>query len=95
MLLIETVLWMAAPGRFMDPVFHLITGGAILGSFFYASDLFTSPATPAGKLIAGAAIGLLTLVIRNFSPLPEGIALAILIVNGFTPLIDAKTLREP
>ena len=85
----EGLLWIFAPGRFMDPIFHLITGGAMLGAFFMATDLTTSPMTPKGKLIFGAGIGVITMCIRNFGAYPEGISFAILIMNGFTPLINA------
>ena len=86
----EGLLWIVAPGRFMDPVFHLITGGAMLGAFFMATDLTTSPMTPLGKIIFGIGIGVITMCIRNFGAYPEGISFAILIMNGFTPLINAK-----
>jgi electron transport complex protein RnfD len=89
-LLFEGVLWMAAPDRFMDPVFHLITGGVMLGAIFMATDLTTSPMTPLGKIIFGVGIGVITICIRNFGAYPEGISFAILIMNGFTPLINAK-----
>ena len=88
--LFEGILWIFAPDRFMDPVFHLITGGAMLGAFFMATDLTTSPMTPYGKLLFGAGIGVITMCIRNFGAYPEGISFAILIMNGFTPLINAK-----
>jgi electron transport complex protein RnfD len=88
--LFEGILWMMAPERFMDPVFHLITGGIMLGAFFMATDLTTSPMTPVGKLIFGIGIGVITICIRNFGAYPEGISFAILIMNGFTPLINAK-----
>ena len=86
----EGLLWIVAPGRFMDPVFHLIAGGAMLGAFFMATDLTTSPMTPLGKTIFGIGIGVITMCIRNFGAYPEGISFAILIMNGFTPLINAK-----
>lgn len=86
----EGILWLIAPGRFMDPVFHLITGGVMLGAIFMATDLTTSPMTPLGKIIFGVGIGVITMCIRNFGAYPEGISFAILIMNGFTPLINAK-----
>lgn len=94
MFLLEGIFWMAAPGRFADPVFHLITGGAMLGAVFMATFPETLPATSAGKLIFGAGIGVITILFRNFGPYPEGIALAILIMNGLTPLINSKTLSK-
>jgi Na+-translocating ferredoxin:NAD+ oxidoreductase subunit D len=89
--LFESILWIASPGRFMDPVFHLITGGATLFAFFMATDPKTSPVTPLGKLLAGISIGLITIAIRNFGAYPEEMFFAILVVNGFTPFINAKT----
>lgn len=89
-LIFEGLLWIVAPGRFMDPLFHLITGGVMLGAFFMATDFTTSTMTPGGKIIFGVGIGVITMFIRNFSAYPEGIAIAILIMNGFTPLIKAK-----
>lgn len=89
--LFESILWIASPGRFMDPVFHLITGGATLFAFFMATDPKTSPETPIGKLLAGISIGLITIAIRNFGAYPEEMFFAILIMNGLTPLINAKT----
>jgi electron transport complex protein RnfD len=80
-LLFEGVLWIIAPGRFMDPIFHLITGGVMLGAFFMATDLTTSPMSSGG---------IITICIRNFGAYPEGISFAILIMNGFTPMINAK-----
>lgn len=88
--LFEGLLWLVAPDRFMDPIFHLITGGVMLGAIFMATDLTTSPMTPVGKIIFGVGIGVITMCIRNFGAYPEGISFAILIMNGFTPLINAK-----
>ena len=86
----EGLLWLLAPDSFMGPIFHLITGGVMLAAFFLATDPHTSPSSPAGKLLFGAAIGLITILIRNFTPLPEGVAIAILVMNGFVPLINKK-----
>ncbi len=86
----QGTLWMINPERFIDPVFHLITGGAMLGAIFMATDMVTSPMTHKGQLIFGVGIGVLTICIRNFGAYPEGISFAILIMNGFTPLINAR-----
>jgi len=90
-IVLEGLLWIIAPGHFLDPVFHLITGGIMLGSIFLATDPATSPETPTGKFFFGICIGIITLFIRNFSPFPEGIAFAILVMNGFTTLINKKS----
>jgi electron transport complex protein RnfD len=73
----------------MDPMFHLFTGGAMLGAIFMATDMVSSPMTRAGQLIFGVGIGIITVLIRNFGAYPEGISFAILIMNAFTPLINA------
>ena len=86
----QGILWLAEPDKFIDPLFHLVTGGAMLGAIFMATDMVTSPMTPKGQLIFGIGIGVLTVVIRNFGAYPEGISFAILIMNGFTPLINAR-----
>jgi electron transport complex protein RnfD len=79
------------PNRYASPMFHLFTGGAMLGAFFIATDYVTSPTTPLGKLIFGATAGFLVYVIRVFGGYPDGIAFAILIMNAAVPLIDAYT----
>lgn len=90
----ESMFWLLSPGNFMDPIFHLITGGVMLAAFFLATDPHSSPSTPAGKLLFGAAIGLITILIRNFTPLPEGVAIAILVMNGFVPLINKRISKN-
>ncbi len=84
----QGILWLADPSRFAEPVFHLLTGGAMLGAIFMATDMVTSPMSHSGQLIFGAGIGIITVLIRNFGAYPEGISFAILIMNGFTPLIN-------
>ncbi len=82
------ILWMINPDKFADPVFHLLTGGIMLGAFFMATDYVTSPMTTKGMLIYGAGIGFLTVVIRTYGAYPEGVSFAILIMNGFVPLMN-------
>lgn len=82
------IMWGINPDRFADPIFHLITGGIMLGAFYMATDLVTSPMSNNGKLIFGFGIGVLTMVIRYFGAYPEGVSFAILIMNAFVPLID-------
>ena len=79
------------PNRYASPMFHLFTGGAMLGAFFIATDYVTAPTTPSGKLIFGAGVGFLEYVIRVFGGYPDGIAFSILIMNAAVPLIDAYT----
>jgi electron transport complex protein RnfD len=82
------LLWLINPDKYADPVFHLLAGGIILGAVFMATDMVTSPMTPAGQIIFGVGIGLMTCIIRVFGAYPEGVSFAILIMNAFVPLID-------
>jgi len=82
------ILWLANPDRFPDPVFHLLTGGLMLGAIYMATDYVTSPMTGKGMIIYGVGIGVVTVLIRVFGAYPEGVQFAILIFNGFTPLIN-------
>lgn len=87
-ILFSGILWVVNPEKFMDPVFHLMTGGVMLGALFMATDYVTSPMTTKGMLIYGAGIGFLTIIIRNFGSYPEGVSFAILIMNGLVPLMN-------
>jgi electron transport complex protein RnfD len=69
-------------------MFHILAGGALLGALYMATDYVTSPMTTRGMLIYGVGIGLITTVIRVFGSYPEGMSFAILIMNGFVPLIN-------
>lgn len=80
--------WLIDPAKFADPVFHILTGGLMIGALFMATDMVTSPITPRGMMLFGFGCGLLTFVIRIFGSYPEGVSFAILIMNGFAPLID-------
>ena len=80
-----------APDRYPDPLFVLLSGGLMIGAVFMATDMATSPVTPKGVWIYGALIGVLTVVIRYFGGLTEGVMYAILIGNALSPLIDQVT----
>jgi Na+-translocating ferredoxin:NAD+ oxidoreductase subunit D len=79
------------PARFMDAGSHLLSGGAMLGAFFIATDYVTSPSTSKGKLIFGFGCGFITYVIRTWGGYPEGVAFAVLLMNTLTPVIDRVT----
>ena len=66
----------------------LLTGGALLGAIFMATDYVTSPMTNRGMLLYGIGIGAITVLIRIWGQYPEGMSFAILIMNAFVPLID-------
>lgn len=82
------ILHLANPEQFAGPLFHLFTGGLMLGAIFMATDYVTSPMTHKGMWIYGIGIGVLTVLIRVFGSYPEGMSFAILIMNGLTPLIN-------
>ena len=82
------ILWLVNPDRFADPLFHMLTGGLMLGAIYMATDYVTSPMTVKGMLIYGVGIGMVTVLIRIFGAYPEGVQFAILIFNGFTPLLN-------
>jgi electron transport complex protein RnfD len=73
----------------------LFSGGLILGAVYMATDMATSPVTPRGMWVYGALIGLLTVLIRYYSGLPEGVMYAILLGNAATPLIERITQPTP
>ncbi len=76
-----------------NPIYHIATGGIMIGAFFMATDWVTSPFTARGKLIFGVGIGVLIVVFRLGLPPTEGVAFSILIMNAFVPLIERKTAR--
>jgi electron transport complex protein RnfD len=88
MAVVTGIFWMADPEYYANPLIHVLSGGAILGAFYMATDLVTSPVTKKGMVIFAIGIGLITVVIRLFGSYPEGISFAILIMNAFVPLIN-------
>ncbi len=85
------ILHLASPEKFADPVFHIFTGGVMLGAIFMATDYVTSPMTTLGMIIFAIGIGIITVIIRNFGAYPEGISFAILIMNALVPLLNRWT----
>ena len=79
---------MADPTKYADPLFHLLTGGMMLGAIFMATDYVTSPMTHKGMIIYGTGIGVITVLIRTWGAYPEGVSFAILIMNAFVPLLN-------
>ncbi|MFC3608338.1 RnfABCDGE type electron transport complex subunit D [Stutzerimonas tarimensis] len=76
------------PDRYPGGMFHLISGGLLLGALFIATDPVTSPISRAGRLIFGIGCGTVVFVIRSWGAFPEAVAFAVLFMNAFTPLID-------
>lgn len=76
-------------------LYSILSGGLMLGAIFMATDYVTSPITKLGKVIYGIACGLITVLIRFWGALPEGVSYAILLMNILTPHIDNLTLPKP
>ncbi|MCK4340516.1 MAG: RnfABCDGE type electron transport complex subunit D [Phycisphaerae bacterium] len=81
--------------RFAGPLYHLTSGALMFGAFFIATDYVGAPVNPWGRLIFGAGVGLLVMLIRVFGTYPEGFMFAILIMNSLTPLIERWTTPTP
>ena len=78
----------------MDPIVQLLSGGLMLGAFFMATDYVTSPTTDKGKLVAGIFLGVVTMLIRKFGNMNEGVSFAILLMNLITPYIEVNTRQD-
>ena len=84
-----------SPGTTPGPLFHLFTGGLMLGAFFMATDMVTSPVTVKGGILFGIGIGVIVSVIRIYGSFPEGMSFAIVIMNALVPLIDRICYVKP
>ena len=71
-----------------DAIFHMMSGGLVLGAFYMATDYVTGPSVRSAQIVFGVACGLLTALIRLKGGYPEGVMFAILIMNCFAPLLD-------
>jgi electron transport complex protein RnfD len=89
--LLAAALWLWQPAAFASPLFHLFSGGALLGAFFIVTDPVSGCTTPKGKLIFGFSAGVLAYLIRVFGGYPDGVAFAVLLLNICVPLIDMYT----
>ncbi|NMM61340.1 RnfABCDGE type electron transport complex subunit D [Clostridium sp. P21] len=82
--------WVFGPaGMFTgDPVFHMMAGGLVIGAFFMATDMVTTPITRKGQIIFAFGAGLITTLIRLKGGYPEGVCYSLLLMNCVSPLID-------
>ncbi len=87
--LLSGLFYLIDPAGYPHPVFMLFSGGLMLGAVFMATDMVASPLTPQGIWIYGAFIGIVTIVIRLWGGLPEGVMYAILLANAVSPHIDS------
>lgn len=85
--------WIVSPeGLFNgNPIFHVLAGGLLLGAIFMATDYTTSPMTKKGIIIYALGCGVLTMLFRLYTNLPEGVSYAILLMNVTVPIIDRYT----
>jgi electron transport complex protein RnfD len=90
--LLGGVFWLAKPQEFPDPLWHMFAGGLMLGAFFMATDLVTSPVTKKGRLIFGVGCGIILVLIRFWGGLPEGVMYSVLLMNAVVPLINRYTV---
>lgn len=88
-----TLIFVGLNGQ--NVLYHLLSGGLVLGAFFMATDYVTSPITRNGKIIFGIGCGLITGLIRIFGSSPEGVSFAILFMNVLTPHINNWTRQKP
>ena len=93
--IISGIFWMVNPELYINPVYHILTGGLMLGAIYMATDMVSSPMTPKGQLIYGVGIGVITIMIRFFGAYPEGISFAILIMNAVVPLLNRYIKPKP
>ena len=82
------IFWLMDPNKYADPLFHILSGGAMLGAWFMATDMVTCPMSVKGQIIFALFGGILCGAIRLFGSYPEGCSYSILIMNAFVPLID-------
>ncbi|SNR43905.1 electron transport complex protein RnfD [Lutibacter agarilyticus] len=82
------IFWVIDPESYASPLIHILSGGALLGAFFMATDMVTSPMTKKGMIIFAIGIAVITVVIRLFGAYPEGVSFGIIIMNAFVPLIN-------
>ncbi len=94
-IIITGAAWLVNSDAYVNPIFHLLTGGLMLGAFFMATDMVTTPLSRTGAVIFAIGCGILTSCIRLWGNYPEGVSFSILIMNAFTPLIDRYTAGKP
>jgi electron transport complex protein RnfD len=90
-LVLGVMTYLADPGSNPAPLQHVFSGALLIGAFFIATDPVTGCASNRGRLIFGACVGVITLVIRRWGGYPDGVAFAVLLMNMAAPLIDRYT----
>ena len=89
--LMALIFWLSDSDRFASPLFHLLSGAAVLGAFFIATDPVSASTTPRGRLVFGFGIGVITYCVRTWGGYADAIAFAVVLMNLCVPLIDQYT----
>ena len=89
--IIGAIAGTVAPAAYAGGLFYTLAGGLLIGAIFMATDPVTSPVTKKGRWIFGAGCGVITMVIRLWGGLPEGVMYAVLLMNAVTPLLNRLT----
>lgn len=90
-LVLGTAGWLTDPGNNPAPLQHVFSGALLIGAFFIATDPVSGCTSAKGRLIFGAGVGVITLLIRRWGGYPDGVAFAVLLMNMAAPLIDRYT----
>lgn len=85
------IFWLARPEKYASPLFHILAGGLLIGAFYMATDMVTSPITVRGTWVYALGIGFIVGLIRLFGGFPEGAMYSILFMNAFVPLLNRYT----
>ncbi|UCC39399.1 MAG: RnfABCDGE type electron transport complex subunit D [Candidatus Aminicenantes bacterium] len=85
------IFWLVNSGKYASPLFHILAGGLLIGAFFMATDMVTSPISPLGSWVYALGIGAVVGLIRLFGGFPEGVMYSILFMNAFVPLLNRYT----
>ena len=88
------VITLISTGDITEATAAILSGGLLLGAIFMATDYVTTPITTTGRIIFGIGCGLITLLIRSFGTMPEGVSYSILLMNILSPLIDRFTVPK-
>lgn len=89
--LLSLLPWAMDPDLHPSPLWHLATGATVLGAFFIVTDPVSGCASPRGRLLFGAGVGLLLLAIRRWGAYPDALAFAVLLMNCAAPMLDRYT----
>jgi electron transport complex protein RnfD len=90
-LMLGTMAFLLDSGSNPAPLQHVFSGALMIGAFFIATDPVSGCVSNRGRLIFGAGVGIITLVIRRWGGYPDGVAFAVLLMNMAAPLIDRFT----